>query len=252
MGKKSYELSVIQKIRMLFRLLGKSQVPYKRNFLKYHLIRRKYIVSRTSEFFGKNKFEPAPLLNKRILDVGCGLNGISDELAFRGGDILAIDRNLEVLTSAKNNALHNGSPVDYQNRTLENLQANEKFDVILLLDFLHKRNVEKSLEKVNELLKEDGVVIISGSNKTLKSYVRNIFVPKFLLKMMHLNIKSNDLMRLKRVKNSLAEHDFKILGCQGIDFNFFTGKWFKTKSTRVRYVMFASKVDLDHFNTTEK
>jgi ubiquinone biosynthesis O-methyltransferase len=252
MGNKSYELSAIQKFSMLFRLLGKSQVPYKRNFLKYHLIRRKYILSRTSEFFGKNKFEPAPLLNRRILDVGCGLNGISDELAFRGGDILAIDRNLEVLTSAKNNALHNGSPVDYQNRTLENLHTDEKFDVILLLDFLHKRNVEKSLDKVQELLKEDGVIVISGSNKTLKSYIRNIFVPKFLLKMMHLNVKSTDLMKLKRVKNGLQGHGFSILGTQGIDFNFFTGKWHKTKSTRVRYIMYASKVDKDYHSKIEE
>lgn len=242
MGNKSHELSLNQKISMFFRLLGNGHVPYKRNFLKYHLIRRKYIVSRTSEFFNKNKFEPAPLLNKKILDIGCGLNGISDELSFRGGDIVAIDRNLEVLTSAKNNALHNGSPVDYQNRTLENFESDEKFDIILLLDFLNKTNIDESLKKVNSLLKEDGLIIISGSNKTLKSYIRNILVPKFLLKMIHLNVRSKDLMKLKRIKNALDIYGYNILGTQGIDFSFFTGKWHKTKSTRVRYIMYISKV----------
>lgn len=245
MGKKSYELSLNKKVNMFVRLLLNQHIPYKNNFLKYHLIRRKYILSRSCEFFDKNKFEPAPLLNKRILDVGCGFNQISDELAFRGGDILAIDKNLEVLTSAKNNALHNGSPVDYQNRTLENLETKEKFDIILLLDFLNHKNMEETFKKVNGLLKEDGLLIISGANRTLKSYIRNIMVPKFLLKMMHLTVKSKDLIELKKVKRQLRNNDYNIIGLQGVDFSFFTGKWHKTKTTRVRYIINCSKKDLD-------
>jgi len=245
MVKKSYDLTLKQKLNAVGRLLMNKHVPYKSRFLKYHLIRRKYILSRASEFFEKDKFEPAPLLNKRILDVGCGLNQISDELAFRGGDILAIDRDLELLTSAKNNALHNGSPVDYQNRTLENLDESEQFDVILLLDFLKHKNVEATLDKVSRLLKQDGLLIISGSNKTIKSYIRNIFIPKLLLKMMHLNITSKDLMKLKTIKNKLKQDGFEIHGVQGIDFSFFSGKWHKTKSTRVRYIMHCSRKKIE-------
>lgn len=245
MKRKSYELSLNQKANMFIRLLLNKHIPYKSNFLKYHLIRRKYILSRACEFFDKNKFEPAPLLNKRFLDVGCGLNQISDELAFRGGDIVAVDKDLEILTSAKNNALHNGSPVEYQNRTLENFNEDKKFDAVLLLDFLNHKNIQKSLDKVDELLKEDGLLIISGSNKTLKSYVRNILIPKFLLKMLHLNIKRKDLMKLKTVKNILKERDYNLIGVQGIDFSFFTGKWHKTESTRVRYILNCSKKQVD-------
>lgn len=245
MKRKSYELSLNQKANMFIRLLLNKHIPYKSNFLKYHLIRRKYILSRACEFFDKNKFEPAPLLNKRFLDVGCGLNQISDELAFRGGDIVAVDKDLEILTSAKNNALHNGSPVEYQNRTLENFNEDKKFDAVLLLDFLNHKNIQKSLDKVDELLKEDGLLIISGSNKTLKSYVRNILIPKFLLKMLHLNIKRKDLMKLKTVKNILKERDYNLIGVQGIDFSFFTGKWHKTESTRVRYILNCSKKQID-------
>tara|TARA_Y100001960_G_scaffold333783_1_gene440945 strand:- start:5150 stop:5890 length:741 start_codon:yes stop_codon:yes gene_type:complete len=245
MTKKSYELTLNQKLNMFMRLLLNKHIPYKSNFLKYHLIRRKYILSRSCEFFDKNKFEPAPLLNKRILDVGCGLNQISDELAFRGGDIIAIDKDLEILTSAKNNALHNGSPVDYQNRTLENLDEREQFDIVLLLDFINTKNIDQVFAKVDKILKEDGLLIISGSNCTVKSYIRNILVPKFLLKMMHLNVKNKDLMKLKKIKNKLKEYGYDIIGVQGIDFSFFTGKWHKTNSTRVRYIMNCSKKKKD-------
>lgn len=243
MGKTSYDLTLRQKIAIVSRLIANKHIPYKKSFLKYHLIRRKYILSRSCEFFEKNKFEPAPLLNKKVLDIGCGLNQISDELAFRGADIVAIDKDLEVLTSAKNNALHNGSPVDYQNRTIENLESDEKFDVILLLDFLNNKNITSTLDKVDELLKEDGLLLISGTNKTLKSYIRNIFIPKFLLKMLHLNITSKDLMKLKKVKSELKARDYNIIGIQGIDFSFYTGKWHKTNSTRVRYIMNCSKLE---------
>lgn len=247
MVKNSYDLTLRQKLAIIGRLVANKHVPYKKSFLKYHLIRRKYILSRSCEAFDKNKFEPAPLLNRKFLDIGCGLNQISDELAFRGADILAIDKDLEVLSSAKNNAIHNGSPVDYQNRTIENLEVNEKFDVILLLDFLQNKNVDSTLDKVKTLLKDDGLLIISGSNKTIKSYIRNIFIPKFLLKMLHLNITAKNLIKLKRVKKALVDKGFDIKGVQGIDFSFYTGKWHKSKSTRVRFIM---HVGLDNKNSS--
>lgn len=245
MRKNSYELTINQKINMFFRLLLNKHVPYKNNFLKYHLVRRKYILSKTSEFFNKNKFEPAPLLNRRFLDVGCGSSQISDELAFRGADILAIDKDLRILTVAKNNALHNGSPVDYQNRTFENLDETEKFDVVLLLDFIKKRDVKKVFDKTEKLLKEDGMLVISGSNKTIKSYIRNIIIPKFLLKMIYLSVKSKDLIGLKVIKNNLNKYGYNIIDTQGVDFSFFTGRWYKTKSTRVRYIMCATKKQIN-------
>ena len=137
--KHTNNLTLKQKIAMVMRLVIKNHIPYKSNFLKYHLIRRKFIVSRASEFLGKNKFEPAPLLNQKILDAGCGLNGISDELSFRGADILAIDKDEKIIMAAEAVATKNGSPVKYEKTEFNDVKG--KFNIILLLDFLTDRNL---------------------------------------------------------------------------------------------------------------
>jgi ubiquinone biosynthesis O-methyltransferase len=247
MIRKGYNLTLRQKIAMIFRLMGKGHIPYKTNFLKYHLIRRKYILSRTSEFFGRDKFSPAPLLNKKILDVGCGFNHIADELAFRGGDVLAIDKDMKVIESARNDALHNGSPVNYRHKWFEELDSTEElFDIVLLLDCIKENNTQEMIKKAKSLLKDDGLVIVSGSNKSMKSLFRNVFIAKFLLKMRYLNIKATDLVSLKSIKNALRGQEFDILHVQGVDFNFFTGKWHKTKSTKMRYIMHACKKEVKY------
>lgn len=237
------QFSVKQKIMMLLKLFFSVQTAYKRSFLKYHLIRRKYILSKSCTIFQKDKFEPAPLLNKKILDVGTGINQISDELAFRGAEILAIDSNLEILTAAKNNALHSGSPVEYKHLNFENLSEDRKFDIILFLDFLNSNNIKESLKKAKNILNKDGIIIISGSNKSLRSFVRNILIPKFLLRMMHLNIKFKDLIRVRKVKKEVKRIDFVIKDIQGINFNFYVGKWYKSRSTRVRFMMCCVRKD---------
>ncbi|MCP4354611.1 MAG: methyltransferase domain-containing protein [Proteobacteria bacterium] len=226
-----------QKLNVLFRLLFNSRAAYRRSFFKYHLIRRKYILSKSCEVLGKDKFAPAPLLNKKILDVGCGFNQISDELALRGGNVLAIDGDLEHLVSAKNRGESKGSPVCYEHIKYEELDESNKFDVILLLEVLTTQNIRDFLQKAQKLLNKDGVIIISSSNLSFKSFIRNIVVPKVLFRTLNLRVQYKDLINISNVKKELNDIEFIFKDVQGVDFNFSIGRWYKTRSTRVRYLL---------------
>jgi len=226
-----------QRFEFILKFLFNTKTAYRNNFFKYHLVRRKYILSKSCEVLGKDKFEPAPLLNKKVLDVGCGLNQISDEIAFRGADVLAIDDNLENLVLAKNKGELKGSPVRYEHINYEDLEESEKFDIILLLDVLTTKNIRSFLQKAQKLLNKTGVIIISSSNLSIKSFIRNILVPKVLFRTLNLRIKYKDMIRLSKVKEELKHIDFIFKEVQGIDFDFSIGKWHKTRSTRVRYIL---------------
>ena len=48
---------------------------------------------------------------------------------------------------------------------LENINLNEKFDYIVVTDYLQKHDLEESIKIVKEYLKEDGIILLAVDNK---------------------------------------------------------------------------------------
>jgi 2-polyprenyl-3-methyl-5-hydroxy-6-metoxy-1,4-benzoquinol methylase len=129
-----------------------------------HVVRRKYILSQMSAHIDKNKFEPAPLLNLRVLDIGCGNLGMSEALTLRGADVTAIDTCPAAINKSQKNAAKFGADVNFVQTTPGELvlQNPPKFDLILCLDVISEaEDSKKFLWAVSKLLKDDGLVVIT-------------------------------------------------------------------------------------------
>ena len=95
----------------------------------------------------------------RILDLGCGKGIISSKLADRNnGEVVALDLSSEMIKFAKEKT--NNPHVTFVNEDFYEFDS-KPFDAIVCFDaYPHFLDVDGFVEKVNSLLKEDGLLAI--------------------------------------------------------------------------------------------
>ena len=108
----------------------------------------------------------------KILDLGCGPGLIDFELGRLGHNILGIDFNLESVNYANKNKKLENIEYIYKNYLTEDLKG--KFDVILMIycDFgaLIPEEQKTLLEKIHDLLKDDGLFIFDVFKTSDRNY----------------------------------------------------------------------------------
>jgi 2-polyprenyl-3-methyl-5-hydroxy-6-metoxy-1,4-benzoquinol methylase len=119
-----------------------------------------------------NKFS-----SKKILDIGCGLGWSSYEYAkhFPCAEVLAIDLSSELIKSANDLFSSNNLKYVVQNITAKEFAEFEKFDAIVLLDVYE--HIPSEMRKafnlaLNNILKEDGVVILTCPSVYHQNFLR--------------------------------------------------------------------------------
>lgn len=196
------------------------------------LIRRKYVLSMTSKHFGKNKFEPAPLLNRKLLDVGAGTSSIPGELVLRGALVTALDINDAVIKTAKRLFDSKGMDVDYRAVSLHDFAAdsNEKFDVVLCLDVLdYVKDAKTFVADVRKMVSDEGVVVLAGRSHNFFARVVYKFMQPFTSSTPHAR-RLKDVQQLFEAVGLLQRHR------TGLSFNLQEKQWFKCETSRLRYM----------------
>jgi len=96
----------------------------------------------------------------KLLDIGCGAGFFIACLRRYGWDVSGIDIS-EWATEFARKKLK----LNVFTGTVEDIQYNEKFDIITMYHILeHLPNSSRSLKKVSEIITNDGVLIIKGPN----------------------------------------------------------------------------------------
>lgn len=216
----------------------------KKAFLDYHLVRRRFIVSRTSTHYDKNKHEPAPLLGRTLLDIGCGNSKLAEEMTFRGADVTAIDIDTSTIESAKERAKKDGALVNFFAGTAEDiLKSGEKFDVVMCMDlFEHVDHTSKLLWTIHQILKDDGVMLFSCNNRTVTSALWHIVLAELLMRWFPLGT-----FKFKRFRNAnkfiakIEANGFKVTDTKGIRFSLRRNMWIRTNQPNIRYLGCAVK-----------
>jgi 2-polyprenyl-3-methyl-5-hydroxy-6-metoxy-1,4-benzoquinol methylase len=102
-----------------------------------------------------------------VLDIGCAYGNKVHFLRANGFQARGIDLSEE---ATANGRLNYG--LDLQKSSLENYSTLERFDAIIMMSFIeHVRNPKIWADKVSELLKPNGVVVITTPNFSLHSKV---------------------------------------------------------------------------------
>ena len=131
--------------------------------------------------------EKASLVEKRVLDVGCGGGILSEAMALRGAHVTGIDMGKKALQAARSHGLEVGVVVDYHLTTVEKLAQEQpaSFDVVTCLEMLeHVPDPASIVHACFRLLKPGGYVFFSTINRTAKSWLFAIIGAEYILKLL--------------------------------------------------------------------
>ena len=138
----------------------------------FNPIRIEYIVEEISKHFKLNRNKKFLLKDLTILDIGCGGGLISEPMARLGGNITGIDASEKNIKIASLHSKENNLKITYLNKSPEQLDEKEKFDIILNLEIIeHVDNLDLYLQSCYNLLKRNGLMFTATINRTLTSYI---------------------------------------------------------------------------------
>ena len=105
---------------------------------------------------------------KRILDFGCGSGVLSYLLAKNGHQVTSTDIEFSPLNLVKEKINFPNNISFIEDDIISNKLENNSFDIIFALDVLeHIENLSEYIQLFEELLKPNGVIIVSGPSENI-------------------------------------------------------------------------------------
>ena len=113
---------------------------------------------------------------------------------------------------AKLHAQKSKLKIKYLCSSPENLNIQEKFDVILNMEIVeHVENIKLFLKSSSNLLKKNGIMFVATLNKTLKSYLLAIIGAEYVLGWLPIGTHDwEKFVKPKDLENILKNYDLKL------------------------------------------
>lgn len=131
--------------------------------------------------------ERARLVDKAVIDVGCGGGLLAEAMAGRGARVTGIDLAESSLTVARLHLLESGRQVDYRRIGAEALAAEQpgSADVVTCMELLeHVPDPASLVAACARLARPGGHVFFSTLNRTPKSYLFAIVGAEYVLRLL--------------------------------------------------------------------
>lgn len=185
------------------------------------------------------------LLEKKVLDVGCGGGILTESMARKGATVTGIDLSDKALGVAKLHLLESKLNVDYRKIAVEQLasEAPASFDVVTCMEMLeHVPDPESVVRACATLVKPGGQVFFSTLNKNPKSYLLAIIGAEYVLNMLprgtHDYAKFIKPAQLSRFARQSGLDPVELIG---LSFNPLSGQYSLTSNTDVNYLVSCKK-----------
>jgi 2-polyprenyl-6-hydroxyphenyl methylase/3-demethylubiquinone-9 3-methyltransferase len=209
----------------------------------FNPIRIEYITEKIKQHF-KIKGNKSNFLNGiNILDIGCGGGLISEPMARLGGAVTGIDASEKNIKVAKLHSQKNKLKINYLNKSPEQLNDVEKFDVILNLEIVeHVDNVSLYIQSCYKLLKGGGLMFTATLNRSLISYLKAIIGAEYILRWLPIGTHDwNKFLKPEELERILQNENFTTVDIKGLEFNPILSKWKKSDNLSVNYIISSSK-----------
>jgi len=209
----------------------------------FNPVRIEYITEKIKQHF-KISNDKANFLNGiNILDIGCGGGLISEPLARLGGKVTGIDASEKNIKVAKMHSIKSDLQINYINKSPEQLEYKEKFDVILNLEIVeHVDNVDLYIKSCYNLLKKDGLMFTATLNRSLMSYLKAIIGAEYILRWLPIGTHDwNKFLKPEELEKILHNEKFSTVDVKGLEFNPILSKWKKSNNLAVNYIISSSK-----------
>ena len=209
----------------------------------FNPIRIEYIVEEISKHFKLNRNKKFLLKDLAILDIGCGGGLISEPMARLGGNITGIDASEKNIKIASLHSKENNLKITYLNKSPEQLDEKEKFDIILNLEVVeHVDNLDLYLKSCYKLLKKNGLMFTATINRTFTSYIKAIIGAEYILRWLPIGTHDwNKFIKPEEMQKKLADKKFLTNSIKGLEFNPVFNKWKQSENLSVNYIICSFK-----------
>ena len=209
----------------------------------FNPIRIEYILEKIKEHYSIKNQNGNILKGLNILDIGCGGGLISEPMCRLGANVTGIDASEKNIKVAKLHSSKSKLKINYQTKSPEQLDASEKFDIILNLEIVeHVDNVKLYLKSCNSLLKNNGLMFTATLNRTIVSYIKAIIGAEYILRWLPIGTHDwNKFIKPEELELLLAENSFSTKEVKGLEFNPFLRKWKKSNNLTVNYIICSIK-----------
>ena len=209
----------------------------------FNPIRIEYITDKIKQHFKINADNLNYLKGLNILDIGCGGGLISEPMARLGGIVTGIDASEKNIKVAKIHAKKNELKINYLNKSPEELENKDKFDIILNLEIVeHVDNVGLYIESCYNLLKKDGLMFTATLNRSFMSYLKAIIGAEYIMRWLPIGTHDwNKFIKPEELEKQLQDKKFSMVEIKGLEFNPFLNKWTKSNNLSVNYIITSSK-----------
>ena len=205
----------------------------------FNPIRIEYITDKIKQHFKIKDEEVNFLKGLKILDIGCGGGLISEPMARLGGTVTGIDASEKNIKVAKLHSEKNKLKINYLNKSPEQIDNKEKFDIILNLEIVeHVDNVGLYINSCYNLLKKDGLMFTATLNRSLMSYLKAIIGAEYILRWLPIGTHDwNKFLKPEELEKLLQNEKFSTVDVKGLEFNPFLKKWKKSDNLSVNYII---------------
>ena len=209
----------------------------------FNPIRIEYITEKIKQYFKIDDGKANFLDGLNILDIGCGGGLISEPMARLGGSVTGIDASEKNIKVAKIHSEKSRLKIDYINKSPEQLENLEKFDVILNLEIIeHVDNVNLYIKSCHNLLKKNGLMFTATLNRSLMSYLKAIIGAEYILRWLPIGTHDwNKFIKPEELVKLLQDEKFSTVDIKGLEFNPILNKWKKSNNLSVNYIISSSK-----------
>jgi len=206
-------------------------------------IRTQFILEQlTNKFQIKNKHK---ILNDiDILDLGCGGGIASEPLCRLGGNVTGIDESENLINIAKLHAKKMRLNISYKCTNIENLiRLKNKYDALIALELIeHINNLEFFCEQITNLLRKNGIIILSTINRTILSKFFVIEMAENIVKKIPKGTHHYEkFISPEELCNIFKKYNFQVKSLKGMNWNPISNTWRLTNNTSINYILALTK-----------
>ena len=164
-------------------------------------------------------------------------------MARLGANVTGIDASEKNIKVASIHCKKSNLEINYINKSPEQLDKKNKFDVILNLEVVeHVDNLDLYLSSCYDLLKINGLMFTATLNRTLTSYIKAIVGAEYILRWLPIGTHDwNKFIKPEELQKMLVNKKFLTKDLKGLDFNPFKKKWKRSDNLSVNYIICSIK-----------
>jgi 2-polyprenyl-6-hydroxyphenyl methylase/3-demethylubiquinone-9 3-methyltransferase len=186
-----------------------------------------------------------PLLNAKVLDIGCGGGLLTEALAAAGACATGIDLSEKLVDIAKLHLLESRHVVEYRLISAEQLALEQpvQFDAVTCMEMLeHVPDPHAILKASFDLLKPGGRLFLSTLNRTPKAFGLAIVGAEYIAQLLPKGTHDyRSFIKPSELAASLRDIGFVLRDISGLSYNPLSRKAAISKDTSVNYLMFVEK-----------